>query len=56
MKPPIKTTIDGVSLEQYNELNPGFLRVTASAEELRFEYFVVPFDGSAPSLFDEFTA
>jgi hypothetical protein len=55
-KGSIKTTLDGVSLEQYNEDNPGFLVVTASAKELRFQYFLVPFDGSPVSLFDEFAA
>ena len=49
---PIKTTIDGLTLENYNQDNPGFLRITASANELLFEYFLVPFDGSPVMLFD----
>jgi hypothetical protein len=52
----IETTIKEVTLAKYNEENPGFLRITASKKEVRFEYFLVPFDGSAVSLFDEFTA
>jgi len=55
-KPPIKTTMDGVDLESYNQDNPGFLRVTASENDLVFEYFVVPFDGSPVALFDRYPA
>ena len=49
---PYQTTMAGVTLEKYNQDNPGFLRVTAQAHKVLFEYFTVPFDGSAPALFD----
>jgi hypothetical protein len=49
---PFQTTLDGVKLENYNQDNPGFLRITVGKEKLLFEYFTVPFDGSATALFD----
>ncbi len=53
---PYETTMAGVALENYNQENPGFLRVTADAEKLLFQYFSVPFDGSAVTLFDQVEA
>jgi hypothetical protein len=54
---PYQTTLSDVQLEQYEQEEPGFLRVTASAAELRFEYFRVPFAGPAETTpFDVFTA
>lgn len=52
----IDTTIKEVTLQKFNEEEPGFLRITASEKEIQFEYFQVPFDGSAVTLFDQFTA
>jgi len=53
-KPPIPTTLADVRLENYQEEEPGFLRVTVTDRDIKFEYFLVPFDGSAPTLFDAF--
>jgi hypothetical protein len=54
---PYKTTVAGVNLENYQEEEPGFMRVTATPHKLKFEYFVVPFDPRlAPKLFETFTA
>ena len=50
---PIQTNDPEVELRGYNEINPGFLRVTVTNSELTAEYFTVPFDGSAAtSLFN----
>ena len=57
-KLPFQTTLDDVVFEKYEEQHAGFLRVTATAEEVGFEYFRVPFDGSDPDKepFDRFSA
>jgi len=57
-KPPVKTTIAGVQLENFNQDEPGFLRVTVSKKQILFEYFLVPFAGgaNATTLFESFTA
>lgn len=55
-KLPYQTTMTGVELQKFQQEQPGFLRITASAKSLDFEYCVVPFDGSASSLFDSFSA
>ncbi|HMK28300.1 MAG TPA: hypothetical protein VK473_01355, partial [Terriglobales bacterium] len=53
IKTPFATTMQGVTLEKYNEDDPGFLRVTVDNKKLGFEYFVVPFDDPTNvSLFD----
>jgi hypothetical protein len=53
---PYQTTVEGVMLEQYQENEPGFLRITADANGLTFEYFLVPFGGVAETTaFDTFT-
>ncbi|HEY1730520.1 MAG TPA: metallophosphoesterase [Terriglobales bacterium] len=45
---PFKTLNDkNVSLTTFDTDHAGFLRVTAGASELRFDYFAVPFDGEA---------
>ncbi|MBV9851959.1 MAG: metallophosphoesterase [Armatimonadetes bacterium] len=51
------TTRADVTFEAFNQDNPGFLRLTIDdgAKTLRAEYFLVPFDDSAPSLADSFT-
>jgi hypothetical protein len=51
-KLPLKTTIGGVTLERFEENEPGFLLITANPKNLLFEYFVVPFSGSPVTLFD----
>ncbi|HXZ79532.1 MAG TPA: metallophosphoesterase [Terriglobales bacterium] len=56
IKTPFTTTLQDVTLENYNEDNPGFLRVTADKKHLTFEYFVVPFKTpTSVSLFDSVT-
>ena len=52
----IHTTVNGVTLEKYNQMEPGFLRVTAEKNNLHFEYFTVAFADGAVALFDEFNA
>ena len=51
-KPPAKgkPTLDKeVTFENYDESNPGFLRLTFGDKKLVGEYFSVPFDGSPPA-------
>jgi hypothetical protein len=56
-KLPYQTTLPDVAFEKFEENEPGFLRITASASELLFEYFRVPFVGAAELIpFDSFTA
>ncbi len=55
-KLPFQTTISNVKLEKFNQEAPGFLRITVSKDAIDFEYWIVPFDDSAPSLFDSFSA
>lgn len=43
---PVQTLDPEVQLRGYNEINPGFMRVTVSADQLKVEYFTVPFDAS----------
>lgn len=57
---PIKAAFDtdmkGVRLEAYNEIQPGFGRITVDATNLLFEYFVCPVAGEkVSSPFDTFT-
>jgi Calcineurin-like phosphoesterase len=52
---PYQTTHPDVRLESDNQEQPGYLLVTATDKELTFEYFIVPFDASAPSSFDSLT-
>jgi len=37
----------GVTLQKFDVQNSGFLRITASADQLLSEYFAVPFTGTA---------
>ena len=53
-KPPIKTTVAGVVLENYQDQQPGFLRITVDAKKLAFEYFTVDFTTGAVALFESF--
>jgi hypothetical protein len=54
---PYETTVAGVALEAYEQEQPGFLRITATPDELQFEYFRVPFGGVVEATpFDTFTA
>ena len=56
VKLPYTTLFPGVDFEKFQEDEPGFLRVTASANQLKFEYFTVQFTTGAVALFDTFTA
>jgi hypothetical protein len=57
VKLPYQTTHADVQFETYEEEQSGFLRITASAGEIQFEYFRVPFGGEAEQKpFDTFTA
>lgn len=54
---PFQTTRQDVKLMNYNESDPGFLRVTVNSSNLKFEYFIVPFadiseTSPQPQLFD----
>jgi hypothetical protein len=55
-KPPIPTTLSDVVLEKYHDELPGFLRVTADARQLLFEYFTMSFDGKTVTPFDSVVA
>jgi 3',5'-cyclic AMP phosphodiesterase CpdA len=46
---PFQTTVEGVTLEAYNDTEPGFLRVTVDDKTLTSEYFLVPFEGAPPA-------
>ena len=43
------TTEQGVFLEYYDQVNPGFLRITIDDSTLTGEYFIVPFDDAPPA-------
>jgi hypothetical protein len=47
---PFQTTVPGVTLEAYNDTDPGFLRVTVDKTTLKGEYFLVPFEGAPPAV------
>jgi hypothetical protein len=51
-KLPFQTTQKDVQLIKFEQEQPGFMRITVDAKHLTIEYFIVPFDGTAPSLFD----
>jgi Calcineurin-like phosphoesterase len=55
-KLPFPTKLPDVRLMNYNEEEPGFLRLTVTPEGITFEYFIVPFDDSGVKLFDTATA
>jgi 3',5'-cyclic AMP phosphodiesterase CpdA len=56
IKTPFNTLLHGLSLQSYNEHEPGFLRLTATSDTLTGEFFTVPFDGEPPDKpFDRFT-
>jgi 3',5'-cyclic AMP phosphodiesterase CpdA len=51
-----QTTEPGVVLANYNDQDPGFLRITIDPHTMVGEYFSVPFGGSSPAQpFDHFT-
>lgn len=53
---PSPTLNPAVELRGYNEIAPGFLRVTVTSSELKAEYFTVPFTGLVPTTpFDSVT-
>lgn len=49
---PFDTTENGVRLENYNDIDPGFLRVTVTAQSLTTDYYTVSFDTQAVTHFD----
>ena len=53
---PFQTTLSSVQLQNFQQQEPGFLRITALADRIDFQYWIVPFDGSTPSLFESFSA
>jgi 3',5'-cyclic AMP phosphodiesterase CpdA len=57
-KLPIQTTHPDVKLENFNQAEPGFLRITVDEGQVLFEYFLVPFEDGPDnvSLFERFTA
>jgi hypothetical protein len=57
-KLPLQTTLTDVKLENFNQAEPGFLRVTVDKQKINFEYFLVPFKGGADkvALFEQFAA
>ncbi len=53
---PFQTSHSEVELRNYNQTEPGFLRVTVTDTRLNAEYFTVPFTGPAQAtLFDTLT-
>jgi hypothetical protein len=52
---PFQTTHADVRLESENHADPGYLLVTVTDANITFEYFIVPFDDSPPSMFDTVT-
>jgi len=56
IKTPYATANKEVTLEKYQQKNPGFLRITADENFLRGEYYIGTFDGSKPpaKAFDSF--
>jgi Calcineurin-like phosphoesterase len=49
---PFETTQPGVQLNAYNDENPGFLRVTVTAERLTAQYSTVSFEDQSVNQFD----
>ncbi len=55
-KTPFNTLLHGLTLQSYNEKEPGFLRITVTPDVLKGEYYLVPFEGDPPDApFDTFT-
>jgi hypothetical protein len=54
-KLPFQTTFEDVQLQSFQQEEPGFLRITVSSAGIAFEYWIVPFDSSASTLFDSFS-
>jgi hypothetical protein len=52
---PFQTTHADVQLVNDNETDPGFLEITVTPANITFDYYLVPFDGSASTLFDSVT-
>jgi 3',5'-cyclic AMP phosphodiesterase CpdA len=46
---PFQTTVGGVTLEAYNDTEPGFLLVTVDDKTLKAEYYLVPFEDTPPA-------
>jgi Calcineurin-like phosphoesterase len=52
---PFDTSREGVQLNAYNDTEPGFLRVTVTAERLTTQYYTVSFDNQVVDQFDTMT-
>ena len=52
---PVETSIEGLTLESYNETAPGFLRISATKTGYTGEYFTVKFGSDEAKLFDTFS-
>jgi hypothetical protein len=46
---PFNTLVEGVSLQAYQTAQPGYMRITITAQTLVGEYFTVPFNGPVPA-------
>ena len=46
---PFTTLVEGVSLQAYQVMQPGYMRITVTPQTLKGEYFVVPFTGAVPA-------
>ena len=52
---PIQTARPDVKFETYNEIEPGFLRLTVTKQKIVGEYFTLDFNGIAKGVRDTFT-
>src|SRR5205085_10823761 len=55
IKAPIQTARPDVKFETYNEIEPGFLRLTVTKQKIVGEYFTLDFNGIAKGVRDTFT-
>jgi len=58
IKLPFQTTHPDIKLENFNQEEPGFLRLTVDQNQILFEYFLVRFVDGADNVspFESFTA
>ncbi len=56
LKVPFQTTRKDVLLNYYNQVNPGFLKITVDSQFIHGAYYIINFDGSKPQTIpdDEF--
>lgn len=55
VKLPYQTTLSDVVLDNFQQNEPGFLRITVDDQHLTFDYFTVRFEDSTVALFDSVT-